>query len=102
MPETAHMNVIEALRKRFRARVSTSLWMARAYRFVVELEPFVGDGPDPFDEAASVLRAWRRALHDGDAEQALDAIERTGPLLEACRQRVISRDAMIEDRKSVV
>ena len=96
MPETAHMNVIEALRKRFRARVSTSLWMARAYRFVVELEPFVGDGPDPFDEAASVLRAWRRALHDGDAEQALDAIERTGPLLEACRQRVISRDAMIE------
>jgi len=95
-PTDASMASIEALGRRFRARVSLAISLARAYRFVLELEPFVSSGRDPFVEAASALKAWRRALHDKDVEAALDAVERTWPALEACRARVIARDATIE------
>ena len=88
--------VIETLERRFKARVSLALSLARAYRFALELEPFVSSGRDPFVEAAVALRAWREALRKRDAEAAIDAIERTWPALEACRARVIARDAAIE------
>lgn len=87
---------IETLEKRFKARVALGLSLARAYRFVVELEPFLGDGPDPFIDLAMAFRDWREALRSGHVEQALDAVERSWVLLETCRQRVISRDAAIE------
>lgn len=88
--------VIETLGRRLKARVSLALSLARAYRFALELEPFVSSGRDPFVEAATALRAWREALRKRDAEAALDAVERTWPALEACRARVIARDAAIE------
>ncbi len=87
---------METLERRFKARASLAISLARAYRFALELEPFVSSGRDPFVEAAAVLRAWREALRKQDAETALDAIERTWPALEACRARVIARDAAIE------
>ncbi len=88
--------VMETLERRFKARVSLAISLARAYRFALELEPFVSSGRDPFVEAATALRAWRAALRKQDAEGALDAIERTWPALEACRARVMARDAAIE------
>ncbi len=84
------------LERRFKARVSLAISLARAYRFALELEPFVSSGRDPFVEAATALRAWRVALRKQDAEGALDAIEHTWPALEACRARVMARDAAIE------
>src|SRR6187455_2136632 len=96
MARTSDVTAVETLRRRFQARVSLGLSLARAYRFVVELEPFVGDGPDPFVEVGMVFKEWRQALRDGDEEKALDAVEHSWALLEACRQRVISRDAAIE------
>ncbi len=96
MVRASDITAIESLQKRFRARVALGLSLSRAYRFVVELEPFVGDGPDPFVELAAVFRDWRRALLNGDPDEALDAVERSWALLEACHQRVISRDAAIE------
>lgn len=88
--------LIGTLERRFKARASLAISLARAYRFALELEPFVSSGRDPFVEAATALRAWREALRKQDAEAALDAIERTWPALEACRARVIARDAAIE------
>lgn len=96
MVRAGDVTAIESLQRRFKARVALGLSLARAYRFVVELEPFVGDGPDPFVQLNEVFRDWRRALRNGDAEAALDAVELSWALLEACRQRVISRDAAIE------
>ena len=96
MPDTTQMNAIVALRKRFRARLSAAIRLVRAYRFVTELEPLQSGGPDSFSEAAAVFWNWRRALQNRDVDGALDEVERTWPLLEACRQRVVSRDAMIE------
>lgn len=96
MLRTSDITAIESLQKRFKARVAMGLSLARAYRFVVELEPFLGDGPDPFVEVAAVFKGWRQVLRNGDADAALDAVERSWALLEACRQRVISRDAAIE------
>lgn len=87
---------VEALMRRFRARLGAGLSLARAYRFVLELEPFRSSGPDPFVEAAAAFKDWRLALRRNDVEAALDTVERTWPLLEACRQRVIARDAVIE------
>ncbi|MBX7187011.1 MAG: hypothetical protein K1Y01_17865 [Vicinamibacteria bacterium] len=88
--------VIEPLQRRFRGRLALGLSLARAYRFVVELEPFLSEGPDPFVELASVFKEWRQALAQGEIDQVLDAVERSWSLLEACRQRVVSRDAAIE------
>ena len=96
MVRASDITAIDSLQKRFRTRVALGLSLARAYRFVVELEPFVGGGPDPFVELAAVFRDWRQALRHGDVEGALDAVERSWALLEACHQRVISRDAAIE------
>lgn len=96
MVKASEITALETLQTRFRSRVALGLSLARAYRFVVELEPFVGDGPDPFVDVAVAFRRWREALRNGDAEQALDAVERSWALLEACRQRVISRDVAIE------
>ena len=96
MPETSKTTAIEALRVRFRSRLGTAIWLYRAYQFVVEVEPPVGEGPDLFSEAATVFRAFRRALRNHDVEGGLDSVERVAPLLEACRQRVLSRDALIE------
>ncbi len=96
MVRPGDITAIESLQKRFKARLVLGLSLARAYRFVVELEPFLGDGPDPFAQLAEVFRDWRRALRNGDVEAALDAVENSWALLEACRQRVISRDAAIE------
>jgi hypothetical protein len=96
MPESTPLNAIETLRKRLRTRLAAVLSLGRAYRFVSELEPLAGDGPDPFGEAEAVLRAWRRALQQRDVEAVLDAVERSWPLLEACRQRVVAHDASIE------
>jgi hypothetical protein len=90
------LTAIETLRKRFKARASLGLSLARAYRFVAELEPLAGDGRDPFVEVAQVFREWRQALRDGDADRCLDAVERSFVLLDVCRQRVIARDAAIE------
>jgi len=96
MVRASDITAIESLQKRFRTRVALGLSLARAYRFVVELEPFVGGGPDPFVQLAAVFRDWRQALRNGDVEGALDAVESSWVLLEACHQRVISRDAAIE------
>lgn len=96
MVRASDVPAMETLQKRFKARVALGLSLARAYRFVVELEPFVGDGPDPFVDVAVVFRQWRQALREDDVEKALDAVERSWALLEACHQRVISRDAAIE------
>lgn len=96
MVKAPDIAVIEPLQRRFRARLALGLSLARAYRFVVELEPFLGDGPDPFVELASVFKEWRLALGRGEIDQALDAVESSWSLLEACHQRVVSRDAAIE------
>jgi len=96
MVRASEIAALESLQKRFKSRVALGLSLARAYRFVVELEPFVGDGPDPFVDLALVFRDWREALRNGDVEHALDAVERSWVLLEACRQRVVSRDVAIE------
>ena len=78
MVRTGDITAIETLQKRFKVRLVLGLSLARAYRFVVELEPFVGDGPDPFVELAGVFKDWRQALRYADAETALDAVGR-GP-----------------------
>src|SRR5262245_60840649 len=96
MVGTSDLTAIETLQRRFKARASLGLSLARAYRFVAELEPLVGDGRDPFVEVAAVFREWRQALRAGDAERCLDAVERSFVLLDVCRQRVIARDAAIE------
>lgn len=96
MSESAQLNAIEALRLRFRVRLTGALSLARAYRFVDELEPSVGEGSDPFAAAEKAFRAWRRALMNDDAEAALDAVERNWPLTEACLRKVVNRDVAIE------
>jgi hypothetical protein len=96
MPESVQLNTIEALRQRLKARTALALSLARSHRFVVELEPVGSDGPDPFEMAASGLRAWRLALRNEDVEAALDAVERTWALIEVCRLQVVNRDAAIE------
>ena len=96
MVRASDTTAIESLQKRFKTRVALGLSLARAYRFVAELEPSPGDGPDPFADLALVFRDWRRALRNDDADAALDAVERSWTLLEACRERVTSRDAAIE------
>lgn len=96
MAESADTSLIETLRRRLKARLIVALSLARAHRFLLELEPLVSEGPDPFALASLALRDWRQALRNEEIEKALDGVERTWALLEVCRQRVIARDAPIE------
>jgi hypothetical protein len=96
MSKIPDSDVLDTLRRRLKARAGIALSLARAYRFMIELEPLVGDGPDPFVQIATVFREWRQAHRDGDIDRAFDAMERSFSLIEACRHRVIARDAAIE------
>ncbi len=89
------MSSAQSLARRFASRLAIGLSLARACRFVAELEPSPEEG-DPTVELFGAFKAWRQALRQEDAEAALDAVERTWILLEAYRQRVAARDAAIE------
>ena len=94
--KAAEIRSLASLERRFRSRLPIGLSLARAYRFVAELEPAQGEEPDPFVALASDFQAWRQALRDEDPEAALDAVERTWSRMEACQKRIIERDASIQ------
>jgi len=88
--------LLSTLSERFRVRLRASLALARADRFVRELEPSPGDEQDLFAGLAEALRGWRRGLRDGDTVSCLDAMEASWSRLEACGRAVAERDAAIE------
>jgi hypothetical protein len=90
-PDTA----IVTLGRRFKARLEFGLSLVRVYRFVAQLEPAPGEEEDPAVALAKGFRTWRLALLEHDTESALDSMERVWTLLDACRLRVASYDAVI-------
>ena len=95
-PKAVTTNSLQSFERRFKSRLQVGLSLARVYRFVAELEPVHGDETDPITGLGAALRAFRRALREGDPEAALDEVERTWAQIEACRQRVIAHDVAIQ------
>ena len=95
-PKAVTTNSLQTFERRFKSRLQIGLSLARAYRFVAELEPAHGDEADPITGLGAAFRAFRQALREEDPEAALDGVERTWAQIEACRQRVIARDVAIQ------
>ena len=77
MVRASDTTAIESLQKRFKTRVALGLSLARAYRFVAELEPSPGDGPDPFADLALPAEIKRAVIaHRGELTPSYRYLQR--------------------------